>query len=414
MSTSRTTEKRVTCPQCQQKAKPVGRVTLGALLKEDVATAFPATGDSCCGDSGCQSNAKGVWRFCASPGCDVVYFSEDGQSVFNRDALKVPVGVKETTGDRPLCYCFGHSIGSISQELAATGQSTALEDIRAKMKDPGCRCEVENPSGNCCLGSVAHGIKVAQVELGSNPSQSPPASPAKISATTRGQRIARIGTLVSAVMASSCCWLPLLLLAVGVSGAGIASTLEAYRPVFMVVTFGFLGAAFYFTYRPRKAADDCCADSCCPPAAQGRRFTMMSLNKVMLWCVTVLAVAFLLFPQYVGFLANDDGTTVITADMNRAIFQVEGMTCEGCATTLAAAIREVEGVQAVDVNYETGEAVVATAADEPIPETQIRAAAEHAGFTVTPIDAESRKQGWESSDQQSGMTQSTLSVSGMT
>src|SRR5262245_35908569 len=101
-------------------------------------------------------------------------------------------------------------------------------------------------------------------------------------------------------MASSCCWLPVLLLAVGVSGAGIASALEAYRPVFMVVTFGFLGMAFYFTYRPRPrpiGAADCCAPpqpaavDCCsqapatmPSAATApRRFNMMAVNKIMLW-----------------------------------------------------------------------------------------------------------------------------------
>ena len=66
--------------------------------------------------------------------------------------------------------------------------------------------------------------------------------------------MAKIGTVVSAIMASSCCWLPVLLLAVGVSGAGIASALEAYRPLFMVVTIGFLAMAFYFTYRPKHAA----------------------------------------------------------------------------------------------------------------------------------------------------------------
>lgn len=42
--------------------------------------------------------------------------------------------------------------------------------------------------------------------------------------------------------ASSCCWLPLVLLAAGVTGAGIAAALEAYRPLFVVVTFGFLAA----------------------------------------------------------------------------------------------------------------------------------------------------------------------------
>ena len=140
-------------------------------------------------------------------------------------------------------------------------------------------------------------------------------------------------------MASSCCWLPVLLLAVGVSGAGIASALEAYRPVFMVVTFGFLGMAFYFTYRPRPSVaglTDCCAptpvqtDCCEPPAGPPRRFrfNMMAMNKVMLWGVTALAVVFLFFPQYVTQLIGT-GNEEITADMTRSVIRMEGMTCYG-------------------------------------------------------------------------------------
>lgn len=130
-------------------------------------------------------------------------------------------------------------------------------------------------------------------------------------------------------MASSCCWLPVLLLLVGVSGAGIASALEAYRPIFMLVTFGFLGMAFYFTYRPRcmaAAAADCCSPSA---EASGKRwFSMIAFNKIMLWAVTLLAVVFLFFPQSVtGLLAT--GSDKITADMPRTVIKVEGMTCEG-------------------------------------------------------------------------------------
>ena len=130
-------------------------------------------------------------------------------------------------------------------------------------------------------------------------------------------------------MASSCCWLPVLLLAVGVSGAGIASALEAYRPLFMVVTIGFLAMAFYFTYRPKHAAPGQ-ADCCAAPTGGSRkpRFNMMALNKVMLWGVTVLAVVFLFFPQYVtGLLGVGDDK--ITADMTSTVLHVEGMTCEG-------------------------------------------------------------------------------------
>ena len=104
--------------------------------------------------------------------------------------------------------------------------------------------------------------------------------------------------------------------------------LETYQPLFMAVTFSFLGTAFYFTYRPHRAVaggTDCCA----PVSVTGkRRFNMMTLNKVMLWGVTVMAVVFLFPPGLVtGMFAPDSGE--FTADMQQTHFTVEGMTCEG-------------------------------------------------------------------------------------
>lgn len=171
MTQQPTTKKRVVCPVCGQKARRVSAITLRALLKDEFVSEFLTGGRSQCtavetGHAGCQPVSQDTgWRFCDSPNCDVVYFSEEGEIAVNKSQLKVSVGVKERTGDRPLCYCFGHTMASIKRKLLATGRSDALEDIRAKMKDPGCRCETENPSGSCCLGSVAHGIRIAQREL---------------------------------------------------------------------------------------------------------------------------------------------------------------------------------------------------------------------------------------------------------
>ena len=54
---------------------------------------------------------------------------------------------------------------------------------------------------------------------------------------------------------------------------------------------------------------------------------MMTLNKAMLWAVTVMAVVFLFFPQYVTSLFGSSGE--FTADMDRTVIKVIGMTCPG-------------------------------------------------------------------------------------
>jgi copper chaperone CopZ len=303
------TTRRVECPSCGKKAKRVSPVTLAALLKAEFAKRFATDSHSCC-----HSNGEGCkpvtgdtgWRFCDSPACDVVYFSEEGDTTYTKSQLKVPVGVKERAGDRPLCYCFGHSVASIKEELRTKGRSDATEDIRAKMKNPGCRCETENPSGSCCLGSVAKGIKIAQEEMNMHNSEvRTPANPASLPGIGTGQPhhngqgavpsdsaregqpkekgafLATLGAVFTAIMGSACCWLPLLLIAFGFSAAGVGSFFEQYRPYFLTATFALLAVAWYFTYRvafwrtwarlrgrpaPVAAVEACCASEATPAA----------------------------------------------------------------------------------------------------------------------------------------------------
>lgn len=378
-----TTATTTDCPKCGKKGKPVKPVTLRALLKNEYAAEVPVLDESNC-ESGCMpSKGNTGWRFCDSSECDVVYFGEQNGVTFTKEQLTVSVGVKEKVGERPLCYCFGHSVATIKEELRMKGHSDALEDIRRKMKDPGCSCEVTNPSGSCCLGTVAKGIETAKAEL--NPT---------IAATSSGNKaetISKIGTVLSAIMASSCCWLPLVLLAFGVSGAGIAGALEAYRPLFIVLTFGFLAATFYFTYRPRKSQTsdgDCCstAHDCCAVPKEGtkRRFSMMTVNKVMLWAVTLLAVLFLFFPKYVSFfLASQQVETETTATnslVRKTTIATEGMTCEGCSVALEKAIKGVPGVLNAKVDYTNQQAVVSTEACCSFPKDEILKAIVDAGY----------------------------------
>jgi len=65
-----------------------------------------------------------------------------------------------------------------------------------------------------------------------------------------------IAGILSAIGASICCVGPLVLLALGVSGAWIGSltALEPYRPILIGVTVVFLGLAFYRLYVVRPSA----------------------------------------------------------------------------------------------------------------------------------------------------------------
>ena len=95
-----------------------------------------------------------AYFFCANPDCNLAYFSPDGLQVFTKDDVVVRIGVKETHAPRPLCYCFGHSYESMRDEWIATGRITAIGSVRSQMISGGCRCQVTNPRGSCCIGDL--------------------------------------------------------------------------------------------------------------------------------------------------------------------------------------------------------------------------------------------------------------------
>jgi copper chaperone CopZ len=79
-------------------------------------------------------------------------------------------------------------------------------------------------------------------------------------------------------------------------------------------------------------------------------------------------------------LLGTGNENVVTSDMNQAVFTIEGMTCEGCAAIAEQAIRNVPGVLAVEVDYQSKRAVVGTDACCPVPVDEILSALKKAGY----------------------------------
>ena len=140
---------KMSCPACGEKAKGVLAKTLEHLLTDE------AKDELSCFDG---------FHYCKTPGCEVVYFRND--EVLTQKDLSVVVGLKEGAVPATTCYCFDWTKEKIRAQLQETGETNALEDIKAKMDDPGCSCEILNPSGGCCLGDNTKVIREIKKELG--------------------------------------------------------------------------------------------------------------------------------------------------------------------------------------------------------------------------------------------------------
>jgi mercuric ion transport protein len=90
------------------------------------------------------------------------------------------------------------------------------------------------------------------------------------------------GGVIGAVLASSCCIAPLLLITLGVSGAwmGSLTVLAPYQGYFIAATLVFLGAGFWYVYwKPRKTCND--GSYCASPTSD-------RVIKFALWFATAL------------------------------------------------------------------------------------------------------------------------------
>jgi hypothetical protein len=82
---------------------------------------------------------------CKSPDCEVVYFSL--KNIFTCKELNKEVRFKNySSPEENLCYCFNHKKKDIDEHT--------LGDIEEKMKSVGCKCEIRNPQGFCCMSGI--------------------------------------------------------------------------------------------------------------------------------------------------------------------------------------------------------------------------------------------------------------------
>ncbi len=96
---------------------------------------------------------------------------------------------------------------------------------------------------------------------------------------------------LAAILASTCCLGPLILVALGFSGAWISNLtlLEPYRPIFIVAALVALFLAWRRIFRPAHA---------CKPGEVCAMQQVRTTYKLIFWIVAALVLVALAFPYF--------------------------------------------------------------------------------------------------------------------
>lgn len=100
----------------------------------------------------------------------------------------------------------------------------------------------------------------------------------------RRKGIIALGSVIGALLASTCCIVPLFLVTLGASGAWIGSltAMAPYQGYVLAVTLAFIGLGFWHVYwKPKRDCDD---GYCVAPGTD-------RVVKVALWVATLLVAA---------------------------------------------------------------------------------------------------------------------------
>lgn len=106
--------------------------------------------------------------------------------------------------------------------------------------------------------------------------------------------LAATGGVAAAVGSALCCVGPLVAVALGVSGAGLAATFEPLRPYFVAGTALALGSGFVVLRREDTRA--CEPGTLCASPVARRRM------KWALWIATIVSIPLLTFPWWSKFV----------------------------------------------------------------------------------------------------------------
>lgn len=339
------------CPVCECKGRSVKSITIESLVKKERLE---------------KLDDKNDFQFCSSNTCDVVYFHSETEKLIKRADLFVSVGQKETEPSRKICYCFDYCAEDIEKDVRASGSSDIPDVIAEKCRNGQDQCAEKNPQGTCCLGNVQEVLnKAKSLSVSSRETDNK---------SFNASALAQIGALLTAILASACCWVPLLLVGLGISAGSLSFVFEGWRPVMLPITFALLIVAYYFSFR--NAEGDCCSTElpentggdCCEPVR--KKSSRRKINQVIFWLVTAFVLAVSFYPNSINSLTNDS---------DRIVISLEGVKSQKDALAVEESLLKTKGVVLAEVDLTTRQISIKVKSSEKVSNEQLLLSIKTAG-----------------------------------
>lgn len=192
------------------------------------------------------------------------------------------------------------------------------------------------------------------------------------------QVVAYVGTVLVALAASACCWIPVLFGVGAASSLGLSAALAPWRPYLLGLTMVFLGFGFWMVYRKPNAT--CEGDSCCSVAALKRR----KKNIGVMWVVAFATIATSTYPSWgaIGATTAVAQASYLSTSTKQLVLNVPSMDCAACAQPILSATTKIPGVVSASVDVDKKTAAVVVKSDFKGKE-ELLWAVKAAGFEAT-------------------------------
>lgn len=160
-------------------------------------------------------------------------------------------------------------------------------------------------------------------------------------------------SLLSAIFASTCCVVPLMLLGVSLLGlgavglSGVSTFVGSIKWIIMPIAIIGLAFSYYKFFKEKRA----CEQYACQMVGK-------KTNLILLAISTVIVSAFLIFSIYPYLSASQKIISNPSDNFEQVSLNIKGMTCATCAITAQKALESVPGVQKAWVSLKDNMGIV--------------------------------------------------------